>query len=101
MNQPAHTFASDAHAEARRQFEARKLTQDGAIWPVRRLEMRHGPTIRTRMVEDLAAYFQAETARCFSAAWTLSAAGWTLDQIAAHGEQALAAHQDEVLRTKT
>lgn len=105
MNQPAHSFTSDAHAEARRQFEARKLTQDGAIWPVRREEMRHGPTLRERMVEDL--HFRLPDSGFHTmgtALWALCTLGWTADQIATHGERATndfrAAQPDKLVRAK-
>jgi hypothetical protein len=88
MSQPAHNFTSDAHAEARRKFEARKATQDGYVWPVRRPEMRHGPTIRERMGEDLAAGLSGRSAAWFSIIQTLSSLGWAKDQISAHGDQA-------------
>jgi hypothetical protein len=88
VSQPAHKFASNAHAEARRQFETRKLTQDGAIWPVRRPEMRHGPTIRERMVEDLEACFcRSDIATIIR---RLCDVGWTREQVAAHSDRATA-----------
>jgi hypothetical protein len=98
-------FISDAHAEARRQFESRKLTQDGAIWPVRRPEMRHGPTIRERMVEDLLAHFHLRKFpdRIFIN-FALLAAGWAGDQITDHGDRVTAdfraAQPNEIVRAK-
>jgi hypothetical protein len=104
MNQPAHSFTSDAHAEARRKFEARKLTQDCYVWPVRRAEMRHGPTIRARMVEDLAAEKFADrdipNPRETMIAG-LEKKGWSGPQVAAHSDMAMIQYLNEVLRTKT
>jgi hypothetical protein len=104
MSQPAHNFTSDAHAEARRQFEARKLTQDGAIWPVRRAEMRHGPTIRERMVEDLRACFTDAIPHYMDIVQALFDVGWNSEQVAAHSDRVTAAfraaRRNEIVRAR-
>jgi hypothetical protein len=72
--------------DAARKHEARKLTADGWLWPVRRADMRHKPTIRDRMAEDLSKFALGSGAN----AAALDAAGWTLAQIEAHAERAIA-----------
>ena len=74
--------------DAARKYEARKLTSNGWHWPVERRAMRHGPTLRTRMVEDLR---RAALATGLSGAPALYAAGWSLNQVEAHAERALEA----------
>lgn len=98
MSQPPHTFAPEDLAEARRRFEARKLTSDGRIWPVRRCEMRHGQTIRDRMVEDLRARLHDGTASYLAILHALSEVGWTVDQANAHADAAIAAWRDQIVR---
>jgi len=98
MSQPAHTFVPEDLAEARRRFEARKLTQDGWIWPVLRPGMRHGPTIRERMTEDLRRLVAGGCpSRPALAKCDLFALGWTTGQIATHGDRAI----NEFFRAKT
>lgn len=75
------TDSVDERQEMRRRFEARKLTHDGPIWPVRREEMRHSATICERMAEDLAHLRPANHATLRA----LRDVGWTEEQVHRHG----------------
>ena len=71
--------------DALRRHEHRRLCYDGWFWPVARHLMRHGPTIRARMVEDL----QILSLDHYPDLPRLAGKGWSLDQLAAHGQRAL------------
>jgi hypothetical protein len=79
MNEPQPSPSPDDRAEMRRRFEARKLTADGPIWPVRRAEMRHPATIRERMAEDIEALGGGTLIDR-----RVKTAGWTNEQLADH-----------------
>lgn len=73
---PATAAATDD--DARRKYECCKQTGLGEVWPVKRQDMRHGPTIAERMKQDLSIYPGAPSVNC------LIEAGWTPEQISAH-----------------
>jgi hypothetical protein len=105
MSYFSDAFAAMSRDAMRRKFEARKLTQDGAIWPVRRAEMRHGQTIRERMVEDLYARIPDSGRHTLGTAFsTLCTLGWAAEQVTAEGERAVTdfrkAHPGKFIRAK-
>ena len=92
---PELTAAASDADEAARKFEARKLTQDGFIWPVARSAMRHPLTIRARMIEDLR-FASATTQSPAFCRIALAASGWTLAQVSASSDRAI----EEFFRVK-
>lgn len=75
-----------ARDDAQRKYETPKLIAPNArVWPVKRAEMRHGHTLRARMIEDL----RKASLMGLPDAAALFSAGWTLAQIETHAQRAL------------
>jgi hypothetical protein len=90
MSQPENALTPEEADEALRKYECRKLTQDGWIWPVGRAAMRHGPTIRARMVEDFAKSFGLRDPE--EGDFYLTMTGWPQGSIKTHGVRAIEEH---------
>ena len=83
---PRHAAMAARVDDAIRRYEHRRVCVEGWFWPVERQNMRHPLTIRARMIEDLQLLFLK---KIYPDAEALAARGWTLAQLADHGERAI------------
>lgn len=103
MSDPSSTHAAPATAAivpfpATAALQAKRLTQDGPIWPVPRPDMRAGARIIERMAEDAASLVREHGDIEPIAEAHFIALGWLPSQVRLYGESAMRRMRDAARR---